>query len=81
MPESAIRPLWPVWARNLFMLQLLLNVVMWVALSTLAYVGARARVDGLKEVTTKHALLEIRVRQLERTTDQLTGKGEDDATK
>jgi hypothetical protein len=75
MPGTDYRPLWPCWARNLFVLQLLLNVIMWIALSTLAYVGARARVDGLDGLATKNALLEIRVRNLERETDKLTEKG------
>lgn len=40
------RPLWPRWARNLFLIQLMLNLVIWIAVFGFIFAGrVRQRVE------------------------------------
>lgn len=54
---STARPMWPPWARNLFVLQLLLNFVVWVAVFGLIYIERtrlRATLEAANERVAAH---------------------------
>lgn len=68
------RPLWPRWARNLFLIQLMLNLVIWIAVFGFIFAGRvrqRVEVESLgDEVATQE-------RELEKLRDEVS-KAKDD---